>query len=105
MSRDMKGERYLPPRHLRFVTLGIARDVDVDVKDEEGEEETKISEEEDDDETETKDDASDTVTSHLNTTKSTSSSSRSACLELIASLGQYVKDEIVLQRLVPYVSL
>ena len=104
----MKGERYFSSaasqiRH----SLGIARDVDVDVKDEEGEEETKKSEEEeDDDETETKGGLLPILSLLTSTLRNLRlPSSRSACLELIASLGQYVKDEIVLQRLVPYVSL
>ena len=103
----MKGERYFSSaasqiRH----SLGIALDVDVDVKDDEGEEETKKSEEEDDDETETKGGLLPILSLLTSTLRNLRlPSSRSACLELIASLGQYVKDEIVLQRLVPYVSL
>ena len=107
MSRDVNGVRYFSSaasqiRH----SLGIALDVDVDVKDDEGEEETKNSEEEDDDETETKDGLLPILSLLTSTLRNLRlPSSRSACLELIKTFGQYVKDEIVLQRLVPYVSL
>ena len=107
MSKDVEGEIFFSSaasqiRH----SLGIAFDAEVREEEEKEEEESEENEQQDEDDSiETTKDGILPILSLLTSTLRNLRlpSSRSACLELIASLGQHVKDEIVLQRLVPYV--